>query len=274
MKKLLIIIPVIIFTVFACKSKPESDVRQFVIKTELGDITLQLYNETPQHRDNFINLVEDGYYKDLLFHRIVKNMIIQGGDPKSEGSDQNIKLGDGGPGYKIPAEIQFPKYYHKRGALAAARQADRVNPQKESSGSQFYIVQGMVYDTTQLEHIALRKNDVLRRDIFNKIAPQYKDSMNVLMYSNMPDKVIELQDSIMAEVDRVFLKNHEIFTFNDDQIKTYTTIGGSPFLDNEYTVFGEVISGMEVVDSIAGLESNPETQRPLEDISFTIKMLN
>lgn len=260
--------------IFSCQSPSSNEERTALIKTEYGDIKIKLYNETPKHRDNFIKLTEKGFYNDLLFHRIVADMIIQGGDPKSKDAGPNVQLGNGGPGYTIPAEIVYPKHYHKRGALAAARQNDRVNPQKSSSGSQFYIVEGAVYDSTQLVDIAVKKNDIERSRIFNKIAPKYRDSMNVLMYSDMPDKLLELQDSVMAETDREFLKQNKLFTFSEEQIKTYTTQGGVPFLDRDYTVFGEVIDGMDVVDSIATMKTNPGTQRPLEDVRFSVKMLN
>ncbi|MFC0876017.1 peptidylprolyl isomerase [Saccharicrinis sp. FJH2] len=274
MKKLLIALLTTFVLFYACSEKEKGDERIAVIKTDLGNIKIKLYNETPLHRDNFVKLVKDGFYKDLLFHRVAKGMIIQGGDPKSKNAPANVQLGSGGPGYTIPAEIIYPKYFHKRGALAAARQDDRVNPLKESSGSQFYIVQGSVYDSTQLVNIAVKKNDLERNKYFNKIVPKYRDSMNTLMYSDMPDKLLELQDSIMAETNRAFIKNSGIFSFTPEQVKTYSTVGGIPFLDNDYTVFGEVIDGMDVVDSIAAMQTNPSTQRPLEDIKFTIKMLN
>ena len=274
MQKLLFALLTGLILLHACSTKEKGEDRIALIKTDIGNIKIKLYNETPHHRDNFVKLVRDGFYNGLLFHRVVNGMIIQGGDPKSKNAPAEAQLGAGGPGYTIPAEIVYPKYYHKRGALAAARQDDRVNPQKESSGSQFYIVQGSIYDSTQLVNIAVKKNDIERHKYFNKIAPKYRDSMNTLMYSDMPDKLLELQDTIMAETDREFRKNSGVFSFTKDQINTYSTIGGIPFLDNDYTVFGEVIDGMDVVDSIAAMQTNPATQRPIEDISFTIKMLN
>ena len=257
----------------SCKTHAPGKNRIALIHTDYGDIKIKLYNETPKHRDNFVKLTDEGFYDDLLFHRVINGFMIQGGDPKSTHAPLDIPLGGGGPGYTIPSEIVYHKYFHKRGAVAAARQPDRFNPERASSGSQFYIVQGVVYDTLKLKEIAIKRNDKVRGEIFNRIVEGYRDSIQFLMYSQMKDKIKELQDTIMAQVDREFLKTHKIFTFNDEQIKTYTTIGGAPFLDGQYTVFGEVIDGMSVVDSIAKVQTN-NLDRPLKDIHFDVKMLN
>lgn len=270
--RLILLVSLLFIGLNACKHQKDSVDKLVLIETELGNIKIKLYNQTPIHRDNFIKLIDEGFYDGLIFHRVIKGFMIQGGDPKSKSAPIDLPLGNGGPGYTLPAEIVFPKYFHKRGALAAARQADRFNPKKESSGSQFYIVTGTVQDSIALVKYATRKNDALRNAIFNKIAPQFSDSMNFLMYSNMPEKLIALQDSIMAMVDREFLKEHTIFTFNKEQIKTYTSIGGTPFLDGDYTVFGEVIEGMNVVDSINSVSVN-DLDRPNNDIEYTIKVV-
>lgn len=166
---------------------------QVLIKTNYGDITVMLYNDTPLHRDNFIKLVNEGWYKGSPFHRVIKNFMIQGGQNADGRQD---------PGYRIPAEFKS-NHFHKKGALAAARQADQVNPQKMSSGSQFYIVQGKVWNETELNMFETRYGKV----------------------------------------------------FNAKQIQTYQTIGGTPHLDGDYTVFGEVIKGLDVVDKIAAVKT-------------------
>ncbi|MEM8526094.1 MAG: peptidylprolyl isomerase [Bacteroidota bacterium] len=187
------------------------------IETEFGNIELKLYNSTPQHRDNFIKLVKESYYDDLLFHRVMGGFMIQGGDPDSKTATSGQVLGGGGPGYTIPAEIGS---VHFRGALAAARQPDRFNPQKESSGSQFFIVQGSPVTDQQLDRIARSRG----------------------------------------------------FTYGEAQRKLYKEIGGYPSLDGEYTVFGEVVKGMEVVDEITKAAKD-RNNRPLEDIRIkTIKI--
>ena len=180
--------------------------------TNYGRIVLLLYDETPLHRDNFIKLATNRVFDGLLFHRVIEKFMIQGGDPTSKAAEPGKMLGDGTLGYNIPAEFR-PELFHKRGALCAAREGDMVNPKKESSASQFYIVQGRVWNTEELDNLQKR-----------------------------------MKREIPAE-----------------QRDVYTTIGGTPFLDGEYTVFGEVIEGMEVVDKIAAVKCD-KNDRPLEDV--------
>ena len=180
--------------------------------TNYGRIVLLLYDETPLHRDNFIKLATNRVLDGLLFHRVIEKFMIQGGDPTSKDAEPGKMLGDGTLGYNIPAEFR-PELFHKRGALCAAREGDMVNPKKESSASQFYIVQGRVWNTEELDNLQKR----MKREI------------------------------------------------SAEQRDVYTTIGGTPFLDGEYTVFGEVIEGMEVVDKIAAVKCD-KNDRPLEDV--------
>lgn len=196
------------------KTKNTEEMTKVLLKTSMGDITIALYNETPQHKENFIKLVNEKFYDGVLFHRVIQNFMIQTGDPDSKNAKAGQMLGSGGPGYTIPAEF-VSTLYHKRGAVAAARQGDNVNPQKASSGSQFYIVDGQKYDASMLNRII--------------------NSMGK--------------------------------TFNQQQINDYGTIGGAPFLDGDYTVFGEVVSGMDVVDKIAAVRKDGR-DRPIEDIKI------
>ena len=182
-----------------------------LISTDYGDMTAVLYNETPKHRDNFIKLVKEGWYEDSPFHRVMNNFMIQGG----QNSDGRLD-----PGYKVTAEF-VPGLFHKKGVLAAARQPDQVNPEKASSGSQFYIVQGTVVDENEL-------------DMFSKRTG---------------------------------------YAYTDEQIETYATIGGTPHLDGSYTVFGEVIDGMEVIDKIAAVKTDRQTNKPLEEVTMSIKII-
>ncbi len=199
-------------------SQPIPVVEKIVlISTDLGDIKIKLYNETPKHRDNFIKLAKQGFYDGTIFHRVIKSFMIQGGDPNSKDATPNQTLGNGGPGYTVPAEFN-PNLFHKKGALAAARLGDNMNPRKESSGSQFYIVQGKVL--TQAEIVASGRD------------------------------------------------------FTPEQRKAYTTIGGTPFLDDNYTVYGEVIEGLDVVDKIAAVATNPQANRPVKDVKITVKVIN
>jgi peptidyl-prolyl cis-trans isomerase B (cyclophilin B) len=185
-----------------------------LISTDYGDITILLYNSTPKHRDNFIKLAQEGFYDDLLFHRVIDQFMIQGGDPDSKNSPAGTRLGTGGPGYEIDPEIGAPHLY---GAVAAAR---TPNPAKRSSGSQFYIVTGTKQTPTELDYYQQKKH----------------------------------------------------ITYNEEQRKIYEEKGGYPSLDMEYTVFGEVLSGMDVVEKIAKVQKDPN-DRPLTDVKMKIKML-
>ena len=182
------------------------------METNYGKIVLLLYDDTPQHRDNFINLVSKGVFDGLLFHRVIEKFMIQGGDPESKGAPHDMMLGGGTLGYNVPAEF-VKERFHKRGALCAAREGDEVNPEKESSASQFYIVQGRVWKDEELDKLEKR----MKRE------------------------------------------------FTPEQREAYVSVGGTPYLDGEYTVFGEVVEGMEVVDEIASLPCDPN-DRPKDDV--------
>jgi cyclophilin family peptidyl-prolyl cis-trans isomerase len=187
-----------------------------LIKTTLGDVKVKLYNETPLHRDNFIRLVKSHSYDSTLFHRVIKSFMIQGGDPDSKKAAEGVQLGNGEMGSSVPAEFK-PGLFHKKGALAAARQGDNVNPEKKSSSCQFYIVQGKVFNDADLDRLELRINS----------SGAYK--------------------------------------FSPEQRQAYKTIGGTPHLDTGYTVFGEVVEGMDVVEKIAAVQVD-RNDRPLVDV--------
>ena len=189
------------------------------IETPMGNIVVKLYNETPLHRDNFIKLVKDGTYNGLLFHRVIKNFMIQGGDPNSRNAKPGQMLGDGTLGYTIPAEF-VPGLYHKKGALAAARQGDQVNPRKESSSCQFYIVQGEKWTADRLKMVEQRMGKY----------------------------------------------------FTPEQVKVYSEVGGTPFLDGDYTVFGEVVEGLEVIDKIASVQCGAQ-DRPVSDVTMKMTII-
>ena len=184
------------------------------LETSMGVVKVKLFKDTPLHRDNFIKLVSEGFYNGVLFHRVIKDFMIQTGDPESIGAASDKPLGGGGPGYNVPAEI-LPNHYHKKGALSAARRDDSVNPNRESSGSQFYIVQGTVYDDAGLDAMEQRSG----------------------------------------------------IKYTQEQRNAYKTLGGTPHLDGGYTVFGEVIEGLDIVDAIAGVQTGSR-DRPTADVKL------
>ena len=238
------------------------------ISTPKGDIRVRLYDETPQHRDNFVKLVNEGFYNGTLFHRVIKDFMIQGGDPDSIGAPAGKMLGTGGPGYNVPAEIVYPQLFHKRGALAAARQSDEVNPERESSGSQFYLVYGKVYTPQELKQMEKQMSMQQEQAIFNKLVQQNRAQILELRKARNQAGLQELQDQLIAETKKQ-MKELLAPKFTPEQQETYTTIGGTPFLDNQYTVFGEVESGMEVVAEIQQC-ATLSADRPKEDISMTM----
>ena len=199
-----------------------------VIHTQFGDMTVRLYDETPTHRDNFLKLAREGFYDSLLFHRVIKDFMIQGGDPSSKGANAGAQLGVGGPGYTMPAEITA-QHIHKKGALSAARQGDQVNPEKASSGSQFYIVQGKPVAEAELQSLSSRWR------------------------SNNPFAALG---------------------YSPEQMAIYQNLGGTPHLDGDYTVFGEIIDGLNIIDSIATVAVN-RSNRPNSDVlmSMTIEKI-
>lgn len=235
------------------------------IKTTEGDITVRLYDETPRHRDNFLKLAQEGYYNGTLFHRVIKNFMIQGGDPNSKGAPAGVQLGTGGPGYNLPAEI-LPQFIHKRGALAAARQGDEVNPERASSGSQFYIVWGQVYNDGQIGQLARQLQMQAEQSIFNRLAGEHRKEIMDLRRNRDQAGLMELQNDLIAQTQAIMAEQGGA-ALTEAQKQTYTTIGGTPHLDGQYTVFGEVEEGLDVVEKIQGTETMPG-DRPKQDIQI------
>jgi cyclophilin family peptidyl-prolyl cis-trans isomerase len=218
MKKItILILTALIFMNLSSSAQKDASqkVVKFVIHTDFGDMKGILYNETPKHRDNFVKLANDGYFDGTLFHRVISGFMIQGGDPDSKTAKPGQHLGAGGPGYTVPAEIN-PDLIHKKGALSAARLGDQQNPQKASSGSQFYIVQGKKQSAASLSQ-----------------SPR---------------------------------------NYTDAQKQIYETVGGTPFLDGGYTVFGEITEGLDVIDKIAAVQKDA-SDRPVQDVKMTIKII-
>jgi peptidyl-prolyl cis-trans isomerase B (cyclophilin B) len=237
------------------------------IETMLGDIVVRLYDETPIHRDNFVKLAKEGYYDGTLFHRVIKNFMIQGGDPDSKGAPAGKMLGVGGPDYTLQAEIQ-DGLFHKRGALAAARQGDEVNPERRSSGSQFYIVWGQVYNENQLRQFSKQLRMQKVQDVFHALASDHRAEIMQMRREKNRAGLQELQDKLVAEAESQVGSDG----LTENQMKLYSTIGGTPHLDGQYTVFGEVEEGLDVVELIQG-SATGRADRPLDDIEMRMVVI-
>lgn len=238
------------------------------VETTLGNFTVLLYGDTPLHRDNFVKLVKEGYYNGTLFHRVINEFMVQAGDPDSKTAKPGQQLGAGGPGYTIPAEIVYPRHFHKRGALAAARQGDQVNPMKESSGSQFYIVTGKKVTDAEMAQLENYARNTAMQNYFNNLVMKNQDEIARLRQNNDREGLGKLQEKLIAETEAHFTDSTELVT--PEMKQAYKTVGGTPHLDNAYTVFGEVIDGMDTVDKIEKVQTD-RSDRPKEDVKI-IKM--
>lgn len=226
-----------------------------------------LYDETPKHKENFIKLAEEHFFDSTLFHRVIEGFMIQGGDPDSRKAEPGQIVGRGGPGYTIDAEFN-PRFFHERGALSAARMGDAQNPTKASSGSQFYIVQGTKMTEEELKTDLLKLNQAMQQFFQNPANRPAYDSI-VRLYESGDTK--GYQQYMMALKPRVETATgiSTAKTVSPEILQAYTTVGGAPNLDGEYTVFGKVIKGLEVVDKIAAVPKGPG-DRPNEDIRMTV----
>ncbi|MDE6716757.1 MAG: peptidylprolyl isomerase [Muribaculaceae bacterium] len=231
------------------------------IKTTAGDIKVKLYDDTPRHRDNFLKLVNEGYYDGVLFHRVIKDFMIQTGDPDSKDAAPGKMLGSGSPDYTIEAEILYPKHFHKYGALAAARTGDQVNPERRSSGSQFYIVTGNKYSERDMERMAAQMTEQRKMDYFNGLRKKNIEKIRTLQMAGDREALEALRQEMIKETEA---------NVTDEGLpaeikEAYTTVGGTPHLDGQYTVFGEVLEGMDTVEKIQDAATD-RTDRPTEDI--------
>ncbi len=232
-----------------------------LIETEFGNMKIKLYDKAPKHKVNFIKLAEQGFYNDLLFHRVIKDFMIQGGDPDSKNAPAGKMLGNGGPGYKIDAEFN-DSLFHKKGVIAAAREGDNVNPLKKSSGSQFYIVQGRKFSDEELNNL---EEQISLGNYINSHPETNKQASEYRMTGNKP-----AFDKLLEEIKNK--KDYKVYKIPENQRKIYKTIGGTPHLDGNYTVFGEVVEGLDVIDKIAAVKTD-KNDRPVKDVKMTIKII-
>lgn len=258
MRKLLVILWLALLG-FSCERNEEIMVR---MDTSLGSIRLRLYNETKAHRDNMVKLAREGYYNGMLFHRVIKDFMIQAGDPESKGARAGMLLGDKDAGYTLQAEI-LPQYFHKKGALAAARESDNINPERRSSGSHFYIVQGKKFTPEELEAAVEKINTKRYTALFERLKTKRQGEIARYQIKNDYEKLMKINEELSELTRRKF---EEVkLNLSDEQKKAYTTLGGTPHLDGEYTVFGEVTEGLEILEQIADTETD-DNYRPLTDV--------
>lgn len=236
-----------------------------LMRTNKGDITLKLYNDTPLHRDNFLRLVADKQYEGLLFHRVIKDFMIQGGDVTSKDAPMNKSLGAGDLGYTVPAEFRYPVRFHKKGALCAARTGDEVNPEKASSASQFYIVTGKKYSDSELNQMEKQLENRLKQAIFARLQTENKSKIMSLYRSGNKEELAILRDTLIGKVELEAESRKMEAKISPEVREAYKTVGGVPFLDNEYTVYGEVVDGLDVVDAIQAMKTNKQ-DRPTENV--------
>lgn len=260
MKKILAIFALVLF-LFSCEKNEQKTI---CIETNKGVIKIRLYDETPMHRDNMLRLAREGHYEKILFHRVIEHFMIQAGDPSSRDARPGMRLGEGDIGYTLKPEI-LPSFFHKKGVIAAARESDNVNPDRESSGSHFYIAQGKVYTEEQLDSLVVNINEKRHTAVFNRLRDARAGEIAKLQLAQDYEALMKVNDEISDKTVELFAQ--EKLVLSPEQRRAYTTIGGIPHLDGAYTVFGEVVEGLDVVDKIAAMPVD-EANRPMEDVKI------
>lgn len=244
--------------------KNEGDVK-VLLHTSMGDITLLLYGDTPRHTANFVKRVKAGDYDGVLFHRVINDFMIQTGDPTSKNAPKGKMLGAGDSGEQIEAEFLFPKYYHHRGAIAAARQGDNVNPERKSSGSQFYIVTGRKFSPAQMDQMEHKAQMQHKQEVFDSLCKENRDSIMSLRRNRDQAGLQALQEKLVKQTEELTAAAPVIYT--PEMRDAYVNLGGAPHLDGQYTVYGKVLEGMDVVDRIEKAETDAH-DRPVDDIKI------
>ncbi|WP_339738018.1 peptidylprolyl isomerase [uncultured Sunxiuqinia sp.] len=242
------------------------------VKTNLGAMRFELYDDTPKHRDAFVKLANEGYYDGTLFYRVIENFLIQGGSKSSRNAPPGKRIGYGDPDHTVDDEI-LSHYFHKKGALCAPRQPDEVNPFKQSDISQFFVVKGQVLTSGYLDTLELAVNRPIRKKITSQIyTPEVQEKLKNLKAENQAEEFNKLLRQVKEDIESRYQLNRDVLEFSDAQRKAYTTVGGYPDLDGKYTIFGQCISGFEVIDRIAALKTD-ENNRPLKDVTIEVNVI-
>ncbi|MBN1986105.1 MAG: peptidylprolyl isomerase [Prolixibacteraceae bacterium] len=259
------------FLIYSFQSYGQSKVVE--ISTSMGNMKFRLYNDTPKHRDAFIQLASEGYYNETLFYRVIQNFLIQGGSKSSKNAPPGKRIGYGDPDKTVDDEI-LPHYFHKKGALCAPRQPDEINPFKQSDISQFFIVKGRVHTDGELDTMEMAVNRPIRNRIVQKyMTPEIREKLKLLKEEKKVDEFRQIAEDVKKNIEMEYNIDPDVLQFSEEQRKAYTTVGGYPDLDGKYTIFGECISGFETIDKISALKTD-ENNRPLTDVKITVNVLN
>ena len=271
MKKTVFFLLILFVALFQAKAQETEHI--VVISTNLGDMKCKLYNDTPKHRDKFLQEAKKGYYNGTLFYRVIHNFLIQGGAADSRNAPPGKRIGYGNPAFTVDDEIR-PNHFHKKGALCAPRQPDDVNPFKQSDISQFYIVEGRVFRPGELDTMEMAVNVPIKEEIIRQVlTPEIKAKLKKLKEEKKVEEFRAIADPIKQQIETEYRLNPHVLKFSKAQRAAYTTVGGYPELDGKYTVFGEVIDGFDVIDKIAALKTD-KNDRPLTDVKIlSIKVI-
>jgi len=242
------------------------------ISTNFGSMQFKLYDDTPKHRDAFIQLANEGYYDGTLFYRVIQDFLIQGGSKSSRNAPPGKRIGYGDPDKTVDDEI-FPKYFHKKGSLCAPRQPDEVNPFKQSDISQFFIIQGSVHTEGALDTMEMAVNNPIRKKIIQKyMTPEIREQLKQLKEEKKVEEFRAIANAVKDKIETEYSLDPGTLEFTEAQRKAYTTVGGYPELDGKYTIFGECISGFDTIEKIAALKTDTNN-RPYTDVKIKVTVI-
>ncbi len=261
---------ILVFCIFSLVGTAQSKVIE--ISTNLGTMKFRLYDDTPKHRDAFIELAKEGYYNETLFYRVIQNFLIQGGSKSSKNAPPGKRIGYGDPDKTVDDEI-LAHYYHKKGSLCAPRQPDEINPFKQSDISQFFIVKGSIYTAGALDTMELAVNRPIRKKIIQKyMTPEVRTQLKKLKKEKKVEEFRAIANAVKDKIETEYKLHPGVLEFSELQRQAYTSVGGYPELDGKYTIFGECISGFDVIDKIAALKTD-KNDRPLADVKIKVTVI-